>query len=60
VAIAYAAGRWIESLLVGVSPADPLTLAAAVAVSLTMTLAGSLLPAFRASRTNPTAAIQAE
>lgn len=60
VAIAYAAGRWIESLLVGVSPADSLTLSAAVAVSLTMSLAGSLLPAFRASRTNPTAAIQAE
>ena len=59
-AIAYAAGRWIESLLVGVSPADPLTLTAAVVVSLAMTLAGSLLPAFRASRTNPTAAIQAE
>lgn len=60
VTIAYAAGRWIESLLVGVSPADPLTLATAVAVSLTMTLVGSLLPAFRASRTNPTAAIQVE
>jgi len=60
VAIAYAAGRWIESLLVGVSPADPLTLAAAVVVSLAMTLIGSLLPALRASRTNPTAAIQAE
>jgi putative ABC transport system permease protein len=60
VAIAYAAGRWIESLLVGVSPADPLTLAAAVVVSLGMTLMGSLLPALRASRTNPTAAIQVE
>ncbi len=60
VAIAYAAGRWIESLLVGVSPADPLTLTVAVVVSLAMTLAGSLLPAFRASRTNPTAAIQTE
>ena len=60
VAIAYAAGRWIESLLVGVSPADPLTLTVAVAVSLTMTLAGSLMPAFRASRTNPTTALQGE
>ena len=54
----YAAGRWIESLLAGVSAADPSTLAVAVGVSLAMTLAGSFMPAFRAARTNPREAIQ--
>jgi putative ABC transport system permease protein len=56
--VAYAAGRWIESLLAGLSPADPVTLAGAVVFSLAMTLAGSLLPALRAARINPKQAME--
>jgi ABC-type antimicrobial peptide transport system permease subunit len=57
---AYAAGRWLESVLAGVSPTDGLTLSAASLVSLMMCLIGSLTAAVRASRTKPSQAIQAE
>ena len=60
VGLAYAAGRGIEALLFGVQPSDAPTYLAAVALVLTMTLAGSLLPALRAVRVNPTTAIRAE
>jgi len=43
-----------------VSPVDPLTLLAAVAVAILMTLAGCLAPAWRAARLDPIAAIRAE
>ena len=46
--------------LFGLDPADLPTLAIAIGVSLTMALAGSLLPAIRAARTNPTEAIRTE
>jgi predicted permease len=58
--LAYLAGRWMQSLLFGLDPADLTAMAIAVGVSLVMTMAGSLLPAVRASRTNPTDAIRAE
>jgi ABC-type lipoprotein release transport system permease subunit len=50
----------MQSLLFGLDPADLPTLAIAIGVSLTMALAGSLLPAIRAARTNPTEAIRTE
>ena len=59
-AAAYAVARWLESVLAGVSPADVLTLSVASLVSLIMCGIGSLVPALRASRTNPREAIQAE
>jgi len=58
--VAYLAGRWMQSLLFGLDPADLLTMTIAIGVSLAMALAGSLLPALRAARTNPTEAIRAE
>jgi putative ABC transport system permease protein len=58
--LASAAGRGLQALLAGVSPADGLTYAAAVAVAVTMTVAGSLLPALRALRVDPLTAIRAE
>ena len=58
--IAYPVARWLESLLAGVSPADPGTLSVVVVVSLLLCVAGSLLPAIRASRTSPREAIQSE
>jgi predicted permease len=58
--VAYMAGRWMESLLVGVHPADALTMTAAIVLSLAMTLGGSLIPAIRAARTSPIVAMRAE
>jgi hypothetical protein len=57
VAGAYAAGGWLESILAGVSPADPVTLMVAVGLVAVMTFVGSLVPALRAARTNPRQAI---
>ena len=58
--LAYFAGRLLQSLLAGVSPWDPATFAAAVLLSLAMTGAGTLLPALRALRVDPTTAMRAE
>jgi ABC-type lipoprotein release transport system permease subunit len=58
--LAYLAGRWMQSLLFGLDPADLAAMAIAIGVSQVMTMAGSLLPAMRASRTNPTDALRAE
>ena len=60
IAIAYPAGRWIESLLAGVSPADPVTIAVAVAFALAMTLGGSLWPAVRAALISPKQAMEVD
>lgn len=57
---AYGAGRLLQSLLAGVNPWDLPTFAAAIALSLAMTLAGSLLPALRATRVDPMTAMRAE
>jgi predicted permease len=60
VALAYAAGRAMESLLAGVKPADAVTFAAAVGLCLVMSLVGSLLPALRAVRVDPLTVIRSE
>jgi putative ABC transport system permease protein len=52
-AAAYGGGRSLEALLAGVSPHDPAVYAAAVAITLTLALIGTLLPAIRASRVSP-------
>jgi putative ABC transport system permease protein len=58
VALAYIAGRQMEALLAGVKPADAITLAAAVSLSVVMTIMGSVLPTLRALRVNPISAIR--
>ena len=60
VALAYAAGRGLQALLAGVAPADPITFGGAVALTVIMTLVGSLLPARRAVRVDVVQAIRAE
>ena len=60
VALAYAAGRWMEALLAGVKPADVTTLAAAVGLSVAMAIGGSVMPALRALRVDPLTAIRTE
>jgi putative ABC transport system permease protein len=59
-ALAYAAGRALQSLLAGVAPGDAMTFAAAIALCLLMTIFGSLGPAIRAVRIDPTTAIRTE
>jgi putative ABC transport system permease protein len=52
-AAAYGAGRWMESLLAGISPHDPAIFSGAVGLTLAVALIGTLLPAIRASRVSP-------
>jgi ABC-type antimicrobial peptide transport system permease subunit len=59
-ALAVAAGRWLQSLLVGVSPTDGGVLAAAAVVVLAMAALGALLPARRATAIDPIVAIRTE
>jgi putative ABC transport system permease protein len=58
--LAYAAGRSMEALLAGVQPADALTMASAVGLSMLMTLVGTLAPTLRALRVDPITALRAE
>lgn len=60
VALAYAAGRSMQTLLFGVEPGDPAVFGAAAALALVMTLAGSILPAWRAVRVDPITVTRAE
>jgi predicted permease len=59
-AVAYDAGKWLDSLLAGISRTDVVTISIAAGLSLAVTLAGSLMPALRAARINPRDAMQAE
>ena len=52
--------RTLESLLFQVRPIDPLTLSAAAAIVVAVTLVASFVPARRASRVNPLAALRHE
>ena len=60
IALAYAAGRGMEALLAGLSPADAPTFTVAAVLVLAMAFGGSLIPALRAVRVNPTTVIRAE
>ena len=60
IALAYAAGRAMQGLLAGVKPGDALTFAAAISLCVLATVLGSLLPALRAVRIDPIAAIRSE
>jgi predicted permease len=58
--LALAAGRLIESLLVGVSASDPLTLGVVSATLLILAATAALGPARRAARIDPVHALRAE
>jgi predicted permease len=60
IAAALAAGRLVTSLLYGVKPTDPATLAAAALVLATTAAIAGYLPARRASRRDPMAALREE
>jgi putative ABC transport system permease protein len=57
---AFLVTGFLRSLLYGVSPADPLTFAAAAGLLTAVALAASLAPARRASRIDPVQALRAE
>ena len=60
VAGALALSRWIQDLLFGVTPTDPLTFAAVVAMLLAVALVACYVPAWRATRVDPTMALRSE
>ncbi len=57
---AYAAGQTMQNLLVGVSSADPLVLAATAAAIGLVVLFATFLPSWRATQVNPLEALRAE
>jgi ABC-type antimicrobial peptide transport system permease subunit len=58
--MAAAAGRWIESMLFGIRPQDPVAMGGAVLLLSAAALAAALIPALRASRADPALALREE
>jgi len=58
--LAYLSARWLESLLAGVRPGDVMTFSVATVVCFAATLLGTLMPALRAVRVDPTTVMRAE
>jgi ABC-type antimicrobial peptide transport system permease subunit len=57
---AAAAGRVVQAMLFGVSPLDALAVTVAPAVILILAVTASVIPARRAARVDPIAALRAE
>ena len=60
VLLALALGRLVASLLYATSAKDPLVITAAAGILLAVGTAASLIPAWRATKTDPMAALRAE
>ncbi|HEX7121800.1 MAG TPA: ADOP family duplicated permease [Gemmatimonadaceae bacterium] len=60
VSLALAAGRLVASLLYGVAPNDPVTIALVVALLLAVATLAALVPAWRAARVDPVTALRTE
>jgi putative ABC transport system permease protein len=58
--LAIGAGRFLRHMLYQVNSVEPLVLIAAPAILLTASLLAALIPALRATRVNPTAALRTE
>ena len=58
--VAYGTARMWSALLFGVPPADPATLLTAGGLGLAMTVAGSIVPTWRAVRVSPLSAMRTE
>ena len=59
-AVAYCVRRFVESMLFGLTAADPLTYAVVAGALIAVTLLASLRPAQRAARVDPMIALRAE
>jgi predicted permease len=59
-AAALLAGRVLSRLLVGVSPADPVSFSGAVAIQIGVAVLACLLPAYRATQADPITALRVE
>jgi ABC-type antimicrobial peptide transport system permease subunit len=60
VALALAAGRLVASLLYGIKANDPIAMAIAAIVLLSIAAVASLVPAWRAAKADPVEALRAE
>jgi putative ABC transport system permease protein len=60
VVLALAAGRLVASLLYGISPRDPMILAAAAIMLAVIGVVACLIPALRAARVDPVTALRAD
>jgi len=60
IVLAYAAAKLLESLLAGVTPGDLATFSLATALCLAATILGTLVPALRAVRVDPTTVMRTE
>ena len=58
--MALGVGRMLSTLLVGVSPADPLVFGVAIVTVVATAAAASLVPAWRATRVDPVEALRGE
>jgi putative ABC transport system permease protein len=58
--VATALTRYLEALLFGITPLDPLTFVAASAILVSVSLVASYLPARRAASVDPTSALRCE
>jgi putative ABC transport system permease protein len=59
-ALSLAAGKFLAALLFGVTARDPGTFAVVATVLLAVAVIGSVIPAWRAARADPTAALRAD
>jgi putative ABC transport system permease protein len=57
---AYGSGRFIESMLFGLSPAESLTYGSVALILIVVALLASLLPARRAAQVDPMEALRIE
>jgi putative ABC transport system permease protein len=58
--LAAVAARWVQPMLFRLSATDPVTYAVVAAVMLAAALAASAIPAFRASKADPNAALRSD
>lgn len=58
--VAAIGGRWLQSLLFGTAPSDPLVLGSAAILMLVVSTLATFVPAHRASRTDPSSLLRAE
>jgi ABC-type lipoprotein release transport system permease subunit len=58
--VALGASRWVESMLFGLKPTDPVAIVAAVLLLALVAHVAAYLPAWRAARVDPLVALRHE